>query len=280
MPKNLGFLARKLWALAMRQAPSRIRALEQTRVLGSFSGPRSMSWSARRLNLLSSQMASCSSYLEIGVWMGETLDDVRIPFKWGVDPDPKFQLDQLPQGMRVSKQTSDEFFASLPTNMRFDLVFLDGLHTAEQTYRDFLAVLNHIHSGSVILIDDVLPDDDLSAIPDLNEALSLKVKAGITDGRWHGDVWKIIPTIHKFHPELEFVLIQSSSQGLDNVQAILWQSRPALTTPPVGATQFLKNLHTFRFSDAQGLYGHLFNTEHEKDGINRTIESLRGAATR
>lgn len=235
-------------------------------------------WSSRRLNLLSREMAACTTYLEIGAWKGETLNHVRVPFKWGVDPDPKFRLDVLPQGIKVSKQTSDQFFRSLSENVRFDLVFLDGLHVAEQTCRDFLAALQHIGLGSVVLIDDVLPDDDLTALPDMNEALDLKLRAGITDGRWHGDVWKIIPTIHKFHPEVELVLIRNSFEARDNVQAVLWLKRPFPATPIVGAAEFLESLRTFRYSDAQKLYGYMFETVSEKEGIAKALASTRGTA--
>jgi hypothetical protein len=52
--------------------------------------------------------------------------------------------------------TSDEFFATLRPSKRYDVAFIDGLHTFEQTYRDVINTFAHLRSG-VILIDDTVP---------------------------------------------------------------------------------------------------------------------------
>ena len=46
---------------------------------------------------------------------------------------------------------------SLFADHSLDLVYLDGLHTFEQTYRDLCNTLMHAHPATVILVDDTVP---------------------------------------------------------------------------------------------------------------------------
>jgi len=43
--------------------------------------------------------------------------------------------------------TSDEFFSTLRPSKRYDVAFIDGLHTFEQTYRDVINTFAHLRSG-------------------------------------------------------------------------------------------------------------------------------------
>lgn len=187
------------------------------------SGGDTLETSARRLNALASGMSSCSTYLEIGVAQGITLSRIRVRDRWGVDPVPQFNTSRVPRGVRFYSMGSDEFFSEPPQHADFDLVFLDGLHEWRQTYRDLLNALNHASPNCLVLIDDVVPDDAMSAHPDHHEALRQKDAAGVTDGRWHGDVFKVLVAITERHPELEFMLLEEPTSGDDNPQALLWR---------------------------------------------------------
>jgi hypothetical protein len=177
-------------------------------------------WSVRRINTLVKSLPAASTYLEIGVQHGSTLESIKIPFKWGVEPHPLFRLDSLPAGMRIFHGNSDDFFQTLNGNVAFDVVFLDGLHDWRQTYRDLVNTLNHSHSKTVILIDDVVPNDQYSALPIEREALEARLAAGLPGLEWHGDVYKVILAIRDLHPNLDFRVIEN---GADNPQAIIWQ---------------------------------------------------------
>ena len=179
--------------------------------------------SARRLNALARGMTSCSSYLEVGVAQGITLRRIRVPRRWGVDPVPQFDTDRVPRGVHFYAMPSDQFFRDESAPKDFDLVFLDGLHEWRQTYRDLLNALNHAQPGCLVLIDDVVPDDAMSAHPVHVEALRQKDEAGVTDGRWHGDVFKVLVAIRENHPELEFMLLEEPGSQNDNPQALLWR---------------------------------------------------------
>lgn len=233
--------------------------------LDYWSLPGAMPWSSRRLNKIAGLLPSATTYLEIGVWRGQTFREVRMPFKWGVDPNPEFSIESLPPGVRFSKGTSDSFFAELPSSTKFDLIFLDGLHESRQTYRDILASLTHSHQHTIILVDDVFPDDDFSAYPSQQEALRQKNEAGITDGRWHGDVWKILPILSRHHPNLSVQLIGTPGPNGDNVQAVISNLREnAFDTDQAQILRHFEDLSHISFSDFMSTNPHLFEVSQEE----------------
>ena len=71
------------------------------------------------------------NYLEIGCDNDENFSHIAIENKIGVDP--------LKGG--TLRMTSDEFFQKNLEN--FDIIFLDGLHTYDQTIKDINNALNH-----------------------------------------------------------------------------------------------------------------------------------------
>ena len=74
--------------------------------------------------------------------------------------------------------TSDVFFKN--NIKKFDLIFLDGLHTYEQTINDIDNSLKILNERGVILIHDCLPKKIWNQIvPRMY-------------GHWNGDVWKAI----------------------------------------------------------------------------------------
>ena len=137
--------------------------LSRRKILATHSDRAEGTWSSRRLNFITNANPSFTRYLEIGIQSGNTLEAVLMPVRVGVDPNPLMNLSILPQGVRVLPVTSDEFFDSY-AGPNFDLVFLDGLHEWFQTYRDILNSLNFLSDGGVILVDDVVPSDAISAV--------------------------------------------------------------------------------------------------------------------
>ena len=107
-------------------------------------------------------------YLEIGCDRDENFSKIKIKLKVGVDP--------LRGG--TIRTTSDEFFKS--NTEKFDIIFLDGLHTYNQTIKDIKNSLKFISSNGVILIHDCLP------IKIWNQIVPRMY------GHWNGDVWKAI----------------------------------------------------------------------------------------
>ena len=161
--------------------------------------------SAARINRLAS-IRSATRYLEIGVAGGKTFLEVDIGTKHAVDPQFRFDTDpHETETVRFFPVTSDAYFTGeAPAGLRFDIIFLDGLHTFEQTLRDFCATMPHSHQDTVWIIDDVFPSDIFSALPSQEEANALRKVHGQSGRSWNGDVYKCIFAIHDFFPNFSF----------------------------------------------------------------------------
>ena len=108
------------------------------------------------------------NYLEIGCDNDENFLKISIDNKIGVDPKKGGTL----------RMTSDEFFKN--NKDFFDIIFLDGLHTYEQTIKDIDNSLKFLKTKGVIIIHDCLPKKIWNQIvPRMY-------------GHWNGDVWKAI----------------------------------------------------------------------------------------
>jgi len=178
-------------------------------------------WSARRVNKLQRGLVNASSYLEVGVQYGVTLEGVKFPERVGVDPFPMFDLKALPRGVTVHSKTSDNYFADLDIDKHFDVIFLDGLHEWFQTYKDIINSLNRLSSGGVVLIDDVIPCDEVSAIPSLEESYRIRLETSSPDRRWHGDVYKALFAMHNHHANAVIFRVIIDLEG--NSQAVMWR---------------------------------------------------------
>ena len=183
--------------------------------------PLGNQWSARRINYLATHLPRSHRYLEIGVFRGETFEQVRMLRRYGVEPFPLFDLKALPRLSKMSVTTSDDFFRQLDRSTHFDIAFVDGLHTMEQTYRDIINTFAHVPRGP-ILIDDTVPSDEFSAIPDQEESYRKREAAGLTDRPWHGDVCRVMLLINEHHPELDWRTITNDG----NPQTVIWRRIP------------------------------------------------------
>jgi hypothetical protein len=118
-------------------------------------------------------------YLEIGVQSGMCGGRVSAAAeRWGVDPEPR------PNAARsytsFHRMTSDAFFEQLDPAQRFDVVFVDGLHHADQVLRDVDHALGHLAPGGYIVLHDCNP------LSEAAQAVPRRV------GVWNGDCWKAL----------------------------------------------------------------------------------------
>jgi hypothetical protein len=116
------------------------------------------------------------NYLEIGVWHGETFKDIECENKDGVDPEHYCESKYVNH-----KMTSDEFFKN-NINKKYDIIFIDGLHTAHQVSLDLYNSINHLNNNGFIVLDDVYPHCERE-----QESLDLSKVGAQT-----GDVWKAV----------------------------------------------------------------------------------------
>src|ERR1039458_5802863 len=178
-----------------------------------------VNWSPRRLNTLAKGLHA-QRYLEIGIFPGETAERINVRDRGGVAPAPKFDQDQLPPGFSLFAVESDRYFAILASEATFDLAFLDGLHTFEQTKTDLFNTLRHVPSG-VILIDDTVPLDEDASWPVHDETIARRLVTGSKQRAWMGDVWKLVFYIDRYLPQLDFRTIVGSG----NEQTLVWRRR-------------------------------------------------------
>lgn len=107
------------------------------------------------------------TYLEIGVQHRATFDRVNCYHKTGVDPNPV---------SRVMEMTSDEFFEL--NDQKYDIIFIDGLHHADQVKKDIRNALKALDKNGTIIVHDCNP---------LTELAQRVPRETIV---WNGDVWK------------------------------------------------------------------------------------------
>ncbi len=109
-----------------------------------------------------------SDYLEIGCDKDQLFSQVKIQNKVGVDP---------VSGGNI-RNTSDDFFKK--NNKKFDIIFIDGLHTYKQAKKDILNSVDSLKENGIILVHDCMPDSmSKQAVPRYRMV-------------WNGDVWKTI----------------------------------------------------------------------------------------
>jgi hypothetical protein len=116
------------------------------------------------------------NYLEIGVFKGENIREVNALHKDGVDPGH--------EGIIVPevnyRMTSDDFFELLKghEDIKYDIIFIDGLHHADQVTKDIKNALNHLVPKGFVVLHDCNPISyEAQLIP--RETVA-----------WNGDTWK------------------------------------------------------------------------------------------
>jgi hypothetical protein len=130
------------------------------------------------------------SYLEIGCQNDINFSAINIPHKIGVDP-------ALGGTYRM---TSDAFFAQ--NVEKFDLIFIDGMHTFEQVYKDFFNAYNVLNAGGVILFHDMLPTSwEQEMVPRMSRG-------------WNGTVWKIAYELKRLLDNQFAIIVADQGLGI------------------------------------------------------------------
>jgi len=119
------------------------------------------------------------SYLEIGVQdPANNFDKIKCEMKHGVDPEV--------DGCRISKVGSDEYFSIMQEEIKFDLIFIDGLHHEAQVKRDFENSLRCLNENGFIVLHDCLPTNEAGT------------KVPRETKVWWGDVYKFAMTLRRY----------------------------------------------------------------------------------
>lgn len=183
---------------------------------------RNIHHSAVRINSIC-RLLNAKTYLEIGVRGGDTFFKINAEQKFAVDPyfafDTKLYKDV--KNIHFFPTTSDVFFEILSKSFKatkFDVIFLDGLHTYQQTLTDFKNSLKYSHDNTVWIIDDTVPTTFFSSVPDYDLANCLHELMGYKHRPWHGDVYKTLLYIHDNFLEFSYCTL------LNKPQSIVWKT--------------------------------------------------------
>lgn len=106
--------------------------------------------------------------------------------------------------------SSDDFFKlklGLLIQNALDVVFIDGLHTYEQSLKDVNNSLKYLKEAGVIIMHDCNPPFESAAYPaeSIEHAKSLNLP-GWT-GEWCGDVWKTIAHLRSSRNDLNIFVL-------------------------------------------------------------------------
>lgn len=181
-------------------------------------------------------LVGAKSYLEVGVNRGETFHEVSCDKKVAVDPKFLFDLKSASQSNRNASYhevTSDAFFEKSPIGETFDVIYLDGLHTYDQTLRDLMNAVAKLNPGGVIVIDDIYPSSYAASLPDLKMAEQLKALTGEKDMSWMGDVYRLAYFIESFMQPYSYATV-----GENHGQLVMW--RGTRKAAEVGRTSALE----------------------------------------
>jgi hypothetical protein len=131
--------------------------------------------------------------------------------------------------------SSDEFFdthTNLLQKFPPDVVFVDGLHTFEQSLKDVQNSLRFAREDGLIVIHDCNPPHTAAAQPARSENEAARMNLPGWNGEWCGDVWKTIPHLRATRDDLE-VFVLDCDYGMGIVRRTSGKSSPLMELPDV-----------------------------------------------
>ncbi|MEM8978813.1 MAG: class I SAM-dependent methyltransferase [Pseudomonadota bacterium] len=148
-------------------------------------------------------------YLEVGTQTGASL---KLAKARSISVDPVYHLREEVMGTKpelaMIQDTSDAFFDSgylKARKIKVDLAFLDGMHLFEYLLRDFIHTEGHMAKGGTIVLHDCLP---------WTANMTTRNRGDCKTNAWTGDVWKLVPVLQKYRPDLEIEILDAAPTGL------------------------------------------------------------------
>ncbi len=181
------------------------------------------------------------TYLEIGVRNpNDNFNKIKCKNKYSVDPGIEFKENPVDY-----KITSDAFFKEMhaknpdfPFNKKFDVIFIDGLHLADQVEKDILNSLAFIKDYGFVVLHDCNPPTEFHARESFN------FRNSPARGFWNGTTWK---AFYKFrhHNEL-YSICFDTDWGVGVISKTKYPGLNNLTLPIENAYFEFNSLHNNR----------------------------------
>lgn len=145
------------------------------------------------INFLIEKLNRPVKYLEIGVRnRKDNFDLINAKEKYSVDPGYESDVNDVDY-----KMTSDEFFLLLKNGnvlnpqIKFDVIFVDGSHLAEQVERDIENALAYLAEDGFVVMHDCNPPTEFHA----SETYEFRLSP--SGHFWNGTTWKAFVKMRK-----------------------------------------------------------------------------------
>lgn len=140
--------------------------------------------------------------------------------------DPEFRITRArwlravrrdPRNLRIRRfeMTSDRYFATEAAGAfrggGVDLVFVDGLHTWEQSLRDVTNALGYLSDSGLVVLHDCSPRSPAAAFAAESLEAARDARPDGWDGMWSGDVWKTVLSLRSSRSDLDVRVIDDDS---------------------------------------------------------------------
>ncbi len=143
-------------------------------------------------------MPNVKSYLELGIYEGETFEKIWPSVGNCVAVDIVNKMKIKFKGV-FHLSTTDEFFEN---NLeKFDAIFIDADHEYKQVKKDFMHSLDILNFDGIIFIHDTDP-----------------AQKHLIDPGYCGDSYKIVDWIHRVYPNLDCLTLPICEPGLTIVR--------------------------------------------------------------
>jgi len=138
------------------------------------------------------------NYLEIGVNDALCIRQIKALHKDGIDPFPGSEVGGGYYPEINYPISSDKFFELIKGHdIKYDIIFIDGLHHSDQVDKDIANSLNHLTpNGTIVLHDCNPPEYEIQLVPRQT-------------GIWNGDVWKSIVKLRCTDPNLSINVVDT-----------------------------------------------------------------------
>jgi hypothetical protein len=159
---------------------------------------------------------NAKTYLEIGAGSGANFFAIRARRKIAVDLNFTFSRRRRIKwtlknicnvAAEFDESSSDSYFVRKKSTDCLDVVFIDGLHTYEQSLKDVNNSLIHLSDSGIIIMHDCSPPNEVAAYPAVSWKHADELKLPGWTREWCGDVWKTVCHLRSHRTDLRvFVL--------------------------------------------------------------------------
>ena len=167
-----------------------------------------------------------TAHLEIGTFNGQSLAPLDCT-SLAIDPD--FRLSVPVIGAKPAafffQMTSEAFFdrhdPTVYLGGPITSAFLDGMHRFEVLLADFIQTERHCAPSGVVFLHDCLP----LTVEMTSRNQSDVPSEGAYPHWWTGDVWKLVPILRTYRPDLQLTFLDTPPTGLLMVTRLNPESR-------------------------------------------------------